>query len=109
MDFKITNIEKHHKDKIYKLIEEINREDNLSYSLTEEWLDYVIENAGEGIFLGFNGDELAGLGTAMINPAYRDQGSLNVVVCPDYRGKGLGSILYDEIYSFAKGEDVKIV
>lgn len=45
----------------------------------------------------------------MINPVYPDQGALNIVVSPDYRGKGLGSILYDEIYSFAKGEDVKIV
>lgn len=109
MDFKITNIEKHHKDKIHKLIEEINREDNLNYSLTDEWLDYVIENAGQGIFLGFHGEKLAGLGTAMINPVYEDQASLNIVVSPDYRRKGLASILYDEIYGFSKGKDVKIV
>ncbi len=109
MDFKIINIEKHHKCKIYKLIEEINREDNLNYSLTDEWLNYVTQNAGEGIFLGFHGEKLAGLGTSMINPVYRDQGALNVVGSPDYRRKGLGSSLYDEIYSFTKEEDVKIV
>ena len=53
MNFKITNIEKYHKNRIHKLLEEINKEDHLNYSLTEEWLDYVIENAGKGIFLGF--------------------------------------------------------
>lgn len=109
MNFKITNIEKSYKEKIYKLIEEINREDNLNYSLTEEWLDYVIENAKEGIFLGFHGEKLAGLGTAMISPLYRDQASLNVVVSPEYRKKGLASILYDQIYDFTKGQEVKIV
>lgn len=109
MEFEITNIEKHHKDKIHKLIEEINIEDDLNYSLTEEWLDYVIENAGEGIFLGFNGEKLAGMGTAMINPVYKDQASLNVVIAPDYRGKNLGSILFDRIYDFTRGADVKIV
>lgn len=109
LEFKITNIEKHHKSAIHKLIKEINREDNLNYSLTDEWLDYVIQNAGGGIFLGFHGEELAGLGTAMINPVYKEQASLNVIVSPDYRRKGLASILYDEIYEFAKGEGVKIV
>ncbi len=109
MNFTITNIQKHHKNSIHKLIEEINQEDRLNYSLTEEWLDYVIENAGEGIFLAFNGDKLAGLGTAMINPAYRDQASLNVVVSPRYRRIGLGFMLYDKVYDFAKREDVKIV
>lgn len=109
LDFKITNIKKHHKNQIHKLIEVINKEDKLNYSLTDEWLDYVIENAGGGIFLGFYQGKLAGLATAMINPVYRDQASLNVVVSPDYRGKGLGAILYDKIYDFVKGEDVAIV
>ena len=109
MDFKIINIEKHHKDKIHKLIEEINQEDNLSYSLTDEWLDYIIQNAGQGVFLVFHGEKLAGLGTSMINPVYKDQGALNVVVSPNYRRKDLGSILYDKIYGFTKGQDVKIV
>ena len=109
MNFKIINIEKYHKAKIHKLIGSINLEDNLNYSLTEEWLDYVIENAGGGIFLGFHGEELAGLGTAMVNPVYKDQGSLNIVVAPEYRRKALGSILYDAIYDFTKRQDVKIV
>lgn len=109
MDFKITNIEKHHKDKIHKLIEEINQEDNLSYSLTDEWLDYIIQNAGQGVFLVFHGEKLAGLGTSMINPVYKDQGALNVVVSPNYRRKGLGSILYDKIYEFTKGQNVEVV
>lgn len=109
MDFKITNIEKHHKDKVHKLIEAINQADNLNYSLTEEWLDHIIENSSEGIFLGFQGEKLAGLGTAMINPVYKDQGALNIVISPDYRRKGLGSILYGEIYGFTKRQDAKIV
>lgn len=109
MEFKITNIKKHHKDKIHKLIEEINLEDKLSYSITDEWLDYVIENTWEGIFLGFHGEELVGLGTCMINPVYSDQGALNVVVSSGCRRKGLGSILYDKIHGFAKERDVKIV
>lgn len=61
--------------------------DSLNYSLTDEWLNYVIENNREGIFLGFYGDELAGLATCMINSSYRDQASLNVVVSLGYRRK----------------------
>lgn len=109
MDFEIINIKKDHKEQIHRLIEEINRKDSLNYSLTDEWLDYVIENAGGGIFLGFYGEELAGLGTAMINPVYLDQASLNIVVSPDYRRIGLGTILYDKIYDFVKGEGVSVV
>lgn len=109
MEFKITNIKKQDKNKVYKLIEEINEEDNLNYSLTEEWLDYVIENAGDGIFLGFYGERLVGLGTSMINNIYKDQGALNVVVSSDYREKGLGSMLYDKTYNYAKIKDVEVV
>ncbi len=109
MEFKIINIAKHHKDQIYKLIKDVNREDNFNYSLTDEWLDYVIDNNSQGIFLGFCGDRLAGLGTCMINSSYRDQASLNVVVSPDHRRKGLGSMLYDKVYDFAKSEDVRVV
>lgn len=109
MNFKITNIKKRYKNSIYKLIEEINKEDDLGYSLTDEWLDYVIENVSEGIFLAFNGEKLAGLATSMINPVYSDQATLNVVVSPEYRNKGLGSILYNKIYEFANMKDVKVV
>lgn len=109
MNFTIQNIKKHHKNSIYKLIESINEEDKLSYSLTDEWLDYVTQNAGEGIFLGFYREDLVGLGTCMINPVYKEQATLNVVVSPEYRNKGLGSILYNKIYEFAKGQEVRIV
>lgn len=109
MEFKIRNIQKHDKDNIFKLIEAVNREDNLGYSLTGEWLDYVIQKAGQGIFLAFYGDELAALATAMINPVYKDQAALNVVVAPEFRNRGLGFILYNKIYEFARLQDVKIV
>lgn len=109
LDFKIITIDQDHKEDIQKLIEEINQEDNLKYSLTDQWLDYVIENAGGGIFLGFHGEVLVGLGTAMINSRYKDQGALNVVVSPRYRNKGLGSILYKKAYDFHKKENVKVV
>ncbi len=109
MDFKIKNIKKDYKDSIHKLIEKINLEDQLKYSLSDEWLDYVIENAGEGIFLGFDGKKLAGMGTAMINPLYKNQATLNVVVDPSYRKKGLGGQLYEKIYDFVKGERVEIL
>lgn len=107
--FKIRNIKKHHKGKIHKLIEEINREDILGYSLTDEWLDYVIDNCGEGIFLAFHGERLVGLGTSMINSVYRNQGALNLVVSPAYRNQGLGSTIYNKIYEYARMKDVNIV
>src|SRR5699024_4741789 len=47
--------------------------------------------------------------TSMINPVYSDQATLNVVVSPEYRNKGLGSILYNKIYEFANMKDVKVV
>ena len=109
MSFRITNIEPHHKTKIHKLIQSINQSDNLEYSLTDEWLDYIIQNTSESIFLGFHDEELVGLATSMINLAYADQAALNVIVHPDYRKQGLGSTLYSEIYEYAKINDVKIV
>ena len=109
MDFKIINIKEHHKNSIHKLIQSINKADNLEYSLTDEWLDYIIENSSESIFLGFHGKHLAGLGTCMINSLYRDQAALNVIVHPDYRKQGLGSILYKRLDKFARMKDVKIL
>ena len=93
LSFRITNIEKHHKANIHKLIKSINQSDKLEYSLTDEWLDYIIENSSEGVFLDFHDEDLVGLGTAMINPVYKDQAALNVLVHPDYRKQGLGTIL----------------
>ena len=109
LSFRITNIEKHHKANIHKLIKSINQSDKLEYSLTDEWLDYIIENSSEGVFLDFHDEDLVGLGTAMINPVYKDQAALNVLVHPDYRKQGLGTILYKEVEKFAKGKDVKIL
>lgn len=109
LDFKIVNIEKQYKEGIYNLIKAVNKEDNSSYSLSDEWLDYVIENAGEGIFLGFYKNKLLGLGTAMINSVYKNQASLNLIVHPDYRKKGLGSLLYSRIDEFLKSKEVNIV
>lgn len=109
MNLNITNINKYHKASIHRLIEKINKHDNLNYSLTDEWLDYTVENASESVFLGFYDEKLVGLATSMINSVYSDQAALNVVVTPEYRNKGLGSLLYNEVYEFAKIKDVKIV
>lgn len=109
MDFKITTIKKHHKNQIYKLIQEINAADKLHYSITEDWLDYMIDHSGQSIFVAFHKDQLLGLATVMINTVYQDQAALNIIVAPAYRNKGLAGMLYNKMEDFIKGNNIKIL
>lgn len=109
MEFEIRNINLNDKKDLHSLIDRANRQDKSSYTLTEEWLDYIIKNMSEAVFLGFYKEKLVGLGTCMINSAYKDQAAWNVLVCPKFRKKGLGYILYNEIYNYSKSKNVGIV
>lgn len=108
MDFYIRNIRGEDKEQISKLIELVNQEDRLGYSLTHEWLDHIVESASEGVFLGFYKENLVGLASAMINAIYEDQSALNIVVAPEFRNMGLGTSLYDKIYGFIGRRNIKI-
>ncbi|SDY61778.1 GNAT family N-acetyltransferase [Tindallia californiensis] len=109
MALRIRRIEKKDKQGINDLIEVVNKIDNLGYSLTEAWFDYVITEAGEGILVGYDDDQLIGLATCMVNSVDIGQAIFNVVVHPEFRNKGFGSSLYNKIVEHAKEQQVKTV
>lgn len=109
MILRVKRIEKKDKQGIYDLVDTVNKVDNLDYSLTEEWLDYVIDEAGEGILVGYYDNQLIGLATCMINSSNRSQATLNVVIYPNYRRIGLGSSLYNELIEYTNGKQVKVI
>lgn len=109
MRLKINRIERKDKQGIYDLIEAVNKADQLGYSLTEAWFDYIIDEAGKGILVGYDHNQLIGLATCMINLSDRSQATLNVVIHPRFRNKGFGSSLYNKITEYAKEQQVKTV
>lgn len=97
------------KEEIFKLIDAVNRGDKLHYSITEEWLDYVMDEAGEGLMVGYRGDLLVGLGTCMINPEDSNQATFNVVIHPEMRNQGFGTALYHGLLEYARQKHVQTV
>ena len=109
MTLSIRTIQKEDKQGINELIEILNRTDSLGYTLTDEWLDYVIEISGKGIFVAFIGYKLVGLATCMINQMDTNQATVNVVIHPDYRRQGIGSMLYNHIITCSKANNIRIL
>ena len=107
MTLSIKNILKEDKQGINELVEILNKVDNLDYSLTDEWLDYVIEVASEGIFVAIYRYKLVGLATCMINQVDKNQATVNVVIHPDYRNQGIGSKLYNQVISYSKDKNIE--
>ncbi len=97
MTLQIETIQLKHKAPIHKLLEKLNQSDKLGYSLTNEWLDYMIEEASESIFIAQDQNQLLGLATCMINEMDHTHAMINIVVDPDYRKQGIGTCLYDHI------------
>lgn len=89
--YQIRKIETKDKEAIFKLIDAINASDNLGYSLTDEWFDYAVAEAGEHMFIGGTAEgQLVALGTCMIDHVTKDYAQVNVMVHPDHRQQGLG-------------------
>lgn len=109
MLIEISTIEPKHKPGIHNLLEAINQSDQLAYSLTDEWLDYIIQNASQGVFIALRGDQLIGLGTCMTNEIDETHGVINIIVHPGYRKRGTGSKLYQTIIKYAKENDIKVL
>src|SRR5665648_198877 len=109
MTLSIRTIQKEDKQDINELVEILNKVDNLSYSLTDEWLDYVIEVASEGIFVAIYRYKLVGLATCMINQMDKSQATVNVVIHPDYRRLGIGSKLYNQVIRYSEDKNIKVL
>lgn len=109
MVVKIKNIQDNHKKGIYSLIDRVNQADDLGYSLEEQWLDYIIKEQSESVFIGVKKSEVLGLATCMINEMDSSHAMINIVVDPQHRNQGIGSRLYDEVISYAKDRSVKVV
>lgn len=109
LDFEIRNMEMEDKKDFYELIDQVNQIDDLGYSITEEWLEHVIENFSDGIFLIYQAYKLIGIGTCMINGIYLNQANFNIIISPDHRSLGLGRKLYSKLEDFAKSKQVDLV
>lgn len=81
--------------------------DNLGYSLTDEWLDYIIENASASVFIAKSQEDVIGIATCMINEMDSTHALMNIVVRPEYRNKGVGTQLHEQVISYAKASGIK--
>ncbi|SES85089.1 mycothiol synthase [Natronincola peptidivorans] len=98
----IQTIKSTHKPGIFELIETLNKADHLGYSLSEEWLDYIITEAEEGIFIAVYGEKVVGLASCMINHMDHSQATLNFVVHPSFRNQGFGTALYQQVMDYSR-------
>lgn len=106
MVINIDNIQHKHKNGIQSLLEQINQADHLGYSLTDQWLDYIIQHTSESIFIATHQGDLVGLATCMINEMDQGHGVINIVVHPSWRNKGVGSALHKQVIAYAKGKQI---
>ncbi|RQD70060.1 MAG: GNAT family N-acetyltransferase [Tindallia sp. MSAO_Bac2] len=91
---------------LFHLMETVNHTDNLNLTLTREWFDYVLELDNTGNIASFERERMTGLATCMINEVFPEQATVNVLVHPDYRRKGLGEELLDWVLDFARENGV---
>lgn len=103
---KVRKIKKTDKSAVLKLINSVNSKDLLEYSITDEWFDYSVENTAALIFAAFHGDDLVALSACMAD--YKSMiGDINIIVHPEYRKKGAGSLLYSETTAIASSMGLK--
>jgi len=102
-------IQQKHKNGIHQLIGILNKTDKLAYSLTDEWLDYMIQEKSESIFVAIHQEKLLGIATCMINETDASHAVLNIAVHPDCRNQGVGTKLYDQAMHYMKEKNIKIV
>lgn len=107
MAIKIENIHQGHKQGIHLLLEKVNQVDGLGYSLTNEWLDYIIQNTSQSIFIAKNQEAVIGIATCMINETDPSHGVINIVVHPNDRKRGVGSQLHKKLIQYAKASGIK--
>lgn len=107
MLIKIDTIQPKHKAGINILVEAINQADDLGYSLTDEWLDYIIQNASKNVFIATSEENLIGLASCMMSETDRTHAVINIIVHPKYRKKGVGSRLHKQVIKFSKENNIK--
>ena len=89
----VRKILKTDKTGILDLINVLSSTDRLEYSITDEWFNYAVENVSNCIFVALCNDVLIALACCMVDTA-SGIGDINIIVNPDYRRKGVGSLLY---------------
>ena len=98
------------RDDIMELIDAVNQQDFLQYSLTDEWFEYVLKEAGEHLFvaekeIAFEMENLqvihqlkvVGFATCMIDWVSNEACQMNVIVHPQHRRQGIGSALFQKL------------
>ena len=107
MNIIIETIQPQHKLGIHALLERLNQVDQLGFSLTNEWLDYIIQETSESIFIGLYGGRVIGIATCMINEMDKAHAVTNIVVHPHYRKQGVGTKLHNQIMGYAEHKNIK--
>ncbi|MEN1760762.1 MULTISPECIES: GNAT family N-acetyltransferase [Anoxynatronum] len=102
MEWKLRHLQSPDYPSIQQLVKEVNSHDELTYSLSREWFDYVLQQAPHRVLTVFSGEELTGLGTLFDEePAADRKSTINMVVRPRWRHQGQGSLLYKRLISDA--------
>src|SRR5690554_1999847 len=107
MTIVIRNISHLDKSNIFQLIEALNQKDQLSYSLTEEWFEHVLNEAGEDMFVATQAEQIIGLATCMIHPVDETQAVVNIMVEPKHRSQGCGQRLYIQMLEHAQKKQIQ--
>ena len=109
MTITIENIQSHHKAGIQALVEALNQVDHLAYSLTDEWLDYIIQQTSESVFIAMNQEKVVGIATCMINEMDQGHAVINIAIHPHYRKQGIGSHLHNRVLDYTKSKQIKTI
>lgn len=100
----IKNPEREDMNHMKDFAEAINGRDKLELSLHEQEIEFILNNDmfRKGIFIALLGDKLIGFAGCMKNISKPEMANFQVIIHPDYRRQGLGSMMYDKVLEHAK-------
>lgn len=106
---RIENPERKNLESWAAFVDAVNSRDKLELSIPEQTLEFILSNEEfrKGIFIAYLQDEIIGFAGCMKNISKPQDASLQVIIHPDYRQRGLGSRMYDIIFEHAKMCGVK--
>ena len=85
------------------LVQQVNAQDALAYSLSREWFDYVVTEVPHRVWVAREKGGILGVATLFDETSHPEPGlaTANVVVLPDRRKQGVGSRLYQALITAA--------
>lgn len=107
----IKNLEREDVGNMKTFAEVMNSRDNFEMSIPDQLIEFVLSNDEfrRGMFVAYLGDTLIGFAGCMKNISKPEIANFEIIVHPDYRRQGLGSLLYNRILEHGKECGVKDV